>query len=164
MYLKRGTLYSGQKESEGKPGHSISQLRALLVRWPSDESFNILAPSTSVPWKSAEACCLYAQGHLPSLVTKGGTSPCLQTPGMCSFSHHWAHVTVLLSDLRSVVPGLLLHLQKPRGFYLRGQWAAENTARNSTQSPHPSADPGVHCRGKPSSCSLSGWISLPTLL
>lgn len=91
MYLERGTLYSGQKESEGKPGHSISQLRALLMQWPSDESFNILAPSTSAPWKSAEACRLYAQGHLPSLVTKSGTSPCLQTPEMCSFSHHWAH-------------------------------------------------------------------------
>lgn len=180
LYLKRGTLYSGQKEAVGKPGQSISQLRTLRSPLPHSSCdgpvmgtfINTLAPSTSAPRIGAKACRLYnAQGHLPSLVTKGGTSPCpsdtwnvLIFPPLGSLWFFMGHVTVLFSDLCSVVPGLLLHLQKPRGFYLRGQWAAENPAGNSTQSPHSSADPGVHCRGEPSSFSLSGWISLPMLL
>jgi hypothetical protein len=104
-------------------------------------------------------------------LTNANTSPCPSNtwavfifPPQGSLWFLIGQMTILFSGLCSVVPGLLLHLQKPRGFYLRGQWSAENPARNSTQSPRSSTYPCVYCCGKPSSFDLSGCISLPMVL
>ena len=71
------------------------------------------------------------------------------------YSFQWS-ISSCFNGWCFVVPGLLLHLQKPGGFQHRGQWAAENPARDSTQPPRQSPDQGVHCCGEPSSFTLRG--------
>lgn len=85
-----------------------------------------------------------------------GSQAMVASQSYALYGFQWSISSSCFNAWCFVVPGLLLHLQKPGGFQHRGQWAVENPARDSTEPPRQSPDQGVHCCGEPSSFTLRG--------